>query len=140
MKRTLTLTLSELAFDAVGHLGGTSVAGASLNLEAAVRVYLEDEGAERAGWAYPSFLAEAEPGSEAQVTVEVDEGLWQSLESEARKQGVAPGKLAEHAVLYAAAAIEAGRVVPQLLDSAERAEAEEGARAEAEDGEATHPA
>lgn len=130
VKRTVTLTVSKLASDAIARLGGASAAGASLNLSAAIRVYLEDEGGGRAGWAFPGFLSEAEPGERTRIEVEIDRSLWERFEAQAAGQEVTADRLADHAALYLAAEIESGRVIERLLESSGGSNAEGGRRSQ----------
>ncbi len=50
------------------------------------------------------------------MELSVDEGLWDSLEQEAARQGVPAPRLAEHAALYFAADRDAGRVTQRILE------------------------
>jgi hypothetical protein len=108
MMRSVTVGLSEFALVALrGDIrdGATRI---SKQLALAVSYYLDEKGSRRPGWSYPSFLRERGNGT-VEVELNVDEGVWRSFENEAAQQGVSPAELAEHAALYFAAELNAGR-------------------------------
>lgn len=86
--------------------------------DAAVRTaalyYMADRKAERAVWEVPSFAAAG--NHRMGVTVKVDAPTRDALTKEANRQGVTPGTLAAHAVLYYAADLDSGRFVGCLED------------------------
>jgi hypothetical protein len=69
----------------------------------------------RPGWKFPSFLRDRGPSEEVELELSVDDNLWDSLEEEARSQGVSVRQMLEHAVLYFAAELNAGRVTQRIL-------------------------
>lgn len=93
--------------------GGTPSSG---SVEKAIRCYLNEEDPDRPGWRFPAFLRDRQPVDAVELSLEVDEGLWQALEEEARAQEVSVEQMLEHAVLYFAAEINAGRVTERILD------------------------
>jgi hypothetical protein len=82
----------------------------------AVRFYLNDKGSGRPGWAYPALLREHRPGEEIEFELSVDSALWRALKFEAKRQDVSVAELLEHAALYYAAELDAGRVTERILD------------------------
>jgi hypothetical protein len=97
----------------------------SASVVRAVRCYLNDKGLARPGWKFPSFLRDKGPSEEVKLELNIDEELWHTLEEEARSQGVSVRQMLEHAVIYFAAELNAGRVTQRLL-----ADREEGSRAQ----------
>jgi hypothetical protein len=73
----------------------------------AARYYLADRGSGRLAWRVPRFLAAGEPDEPAEV--ELDDDTMAGLAREARRQGVARSRLAEHALLYFLADLDSGR-------------------------------
>jgi hypothetical protein len=115
MTRSVTLKLGAIAIDA---LGGETKGGAepsSEDLMRAVRLYLNDKDRAGTGWTYPRFLRDRNAkGFEFELSLE--DSLWISLEREAEDQGVTIPELLEHAALYYAAELDAGRVAERLLE------------------------
>lgn len=115
MKRSVTLKLGAIAIDA---LGGETDGGSKPSPEdlmRAVRLYLNDKDRARAGWTYPRFLRDRNvQGIEFELSLE--DSLWISLEREAEHQEVTLPQLLEHAALYYAAELDAGRVAERLLE------------------------
>jgi hypothetical protein len=80
----------------------------------AARYYLADRGSGRVAWRPPRFLR-AEDGRASTVTdVELDEDTMEALEKEARRQGLALDRLAEHALLYYLADLSTGRAAARV--------------------------
>lgn len=125
MKRTVTVNLSKLACDALARVDELGSAEASARLESAVRVYVRDRDLGRPGWRYPAFMRETEADGQVRLDLDVDGELWRSFEEEATQQEVSIDRLAEHAVLYLAAEIDAGRIVLRMLDQIESVEVED---------------
>jgi hypothetical protein len=82
----------------------------------AVRFYLNDKGSDRPGWAYPALLREQHPREEIEFELSIDDALWHALKNEAKQQDVSVAQLLEHAALYYAAELDAGRVTQRILD------------------------
>lgn len=118
--RTVTIELGLLPFEALVGEEEPDAGQAPARLVHAVRFYLADRGAERPGWEYPSFLRGREAGAEAKLELSVDEELWGEFEAEAARQGVSVPQLAEHAALYFAAELDAGRIAERILDEFEQ--------------------
>jgi hypothetical protein len=81
-----------------------------------IRFYLRERGGERAGWAYPDLLRKGSPEEEVEIELEIDDSLWGRVEGEAERQGVTVTQLLEHAALYYAAELDAGRLTERILD------------------------
>lgn len=81
-----------------------------------IRFYLRESGHNGAGWAYPGLLRVGRPEEEVEVEVEIDESLWGQMEREAERQHVTVTQLLEHAALYYAAELDAGRLTERILD------------------------
>jgi len=115
LKRTVSVGLGAFAREglAAAELNGGQ---ASTGIVRAIRVYLRDKGTEEPGWAYPALLREQRPTEEVELELSIDEVLWRQLEQEAAAQGVTPQQLLQHAVLYLAAEVDAGRVTRRILE------------------------
>lgn len=119
VKRSVSLQLGPLARRALAGEGGEAEAEESvpLRVERAIRCYLNDKGSAGPGWAYPGFLHEDENGGKGEkMWVSIDDALWSSLEREAVSQGVSAQQMVEHAALYFAAEVNAGRITQRILD------------------------
>lgn len=94
---------------------GKGSRGTQLGL--AISFYLRDRDRGSPAWAYPGFLRDTEPRADSSVVeVEVEDSVWALFEAEAERQGVGVSRLAEHAALYFAAAMDAGRVTQRFLE------------------------
>jgi hypothetical protein len=118
-KLQATVVLSRLAFE--GLRSGPGVP-ASVAMEGAFRCYLGDRGSDRPAWPFPDFLRGSETEKDVSLELELDAELWREFEAEAERQGVAVEQLAEHAVFYFAAELDAGRVTQRILDDLESGE------------------
>jgi len=87
-------------------------------VERAIRCYMNDRDPDRPGWSYPRFLTRRDVG-EVRVKFSIDAGLWADFEAEAERQGVSTRQLADHAALYYAAELNAGRITERILDDLE---------------------
>jgi hypothetical protein len=121
MEETLTLRLDRFGHDALDAYVRGSRGSHAEALETAVSYYLADSGSGRAGWPVPRAARAAASGEE--IEVELDDRLYGELELEARRQGLAPGLLAGHAVMYFLADVDAGRAAARLGDAVGGAEA-----------------
>jgi hypothetical protein len=122
MKRALTLSLGEFALAALageGDRGSRRIAG---RMARAISTYLHDADSGRPGWPYPRFLSEMDGAETRELDISIDEGLWSQFEAEAARQGVSARQLAEHAALYYAAELEAGRITERILGDLENSE------------------
>lgn len=116
VKRPVTIELSQFAFEA---LAGEDRSGAPTRMKAAVRCYLGDRGAGRPAWTYPAALREKVAQDGVVLELSIDDDLWCSFEEEADRQGVSVQKMSEHAALYFAAEVDAGRITQRILDDLE---------------------
>jgi hypothetical protein len=82
----------------------------------AARYYLADRESGRIAWRPPRFLrAVDEPAATlTETNVELDDVTSKALEKEARQQGLAPDRLAEHALLYYLADLSTGRAAARF--------------------------
>jgi hypothetical protein len=109
-------TFGREALDRLAMRGGGSRGGA---VRTAALYYLGDAEAGRAAWQVPSF-ASAEQHRKG-VRVRLDEVTRRALAEEAERQGVRPGALAAHAVLYFAADLDSGRLGDRLEEALQAA-------------------
>jgi hypothetical protein len=123
VQRTFSVTVGKLALSALA--GGTDDSAAlSRSLEQAVRYYLTDRGAERAGWMYPSFLPEEGRTAGRKVRLTVEAAIWTELAEEAERQEVSVEQLLGHAALYFIADRDTGRLTQRILEDLGREEAQ----------------
>lgn len=115
MKRSVTLKLGAIAIDALGGGAESGTGPSADDLLRAVRLYLNDKDRARAGWTYPRFLRDRN-AKRIELELSLEDSLWISLEGEAERQGVTISELLEHAALYYAAELDAGRVAERLLE------------------------
>lgn len=113
-KREVMVSLNELAFRAL--TGGSEAADPSASMEGALLYYLSDGQSDRPAWSYPSFLRGSETRGDVELELEVASDLWRRFEQEATRQEVSIEQLAEHAVFYFRAELDAGRVTERILD------------------------
>ncbi len=112
----MTVSLGTFACQALAGEAGHGAEHVSSRVVRALRAYLGEKDSGRAGWAYPGFMRGEQPAETVELQLELEEGLWRSLEDEAAGQGVRPEQLLEHAVMYYAAEIDAGHVTQRILD------------------------
>lgn len=115
MRRAVTVRLGALATDALSGQEGGGGHPEPADVLGAVSFYLNDKDRGRAGWRFPEFLRGTGLGSKVDVALDIDNSLWRSLKIEAESQGVSVEQLVEHAVLYYAAELDAGRVTERML-------------------------
>jgi hypothetical protein len=115
-KQTVTVRLSQLAFEALAAEEPSGSPRAPVRTESAIRIYLGDKGSERPAWPYPGFLRGSETQEDVGLELDVEPDLWLQFEAEAGKQGVSTQQLLEHAAFYFAAELDAGRVTQRILE------------------------
>lgn len=81
-----------------------------------IRFYLKEKGGGGTGWSYPDLLREGRPEEEIEVELEIEDALWREMRAEASRQRVSVTQLLEHAALYYAAELDAGRLTERILD------------------------
>ena len=81
-----------------------------------IRFYLKEKGTGGAGWSYPDLLREGRPEEEIEVELDIEDSLWREVRAEAARQHVSVTQLLEHAALYYAAELDAGRLTERILD------------------------
>lgn len=80
-----------------------------------IRFYLKERGSGGAGWSYPDLLREGSPEEEVEVELDIEDSLWREVRLEAARQHVSVTQLLEHAALYYAAELDAGRLTERIL-------------------------
>jgi hypothetical protein len=110
--------LGAFAIEALTRRLGDGTQPAQEDLARAAQFYLMEKASDAPGWVYPPFLRGRSPGDEVEMEVSLESSLWDSLQEEARDQGVTTDRLLEHAVLYYAAELDAGRVTERILHAA----------------------
>jgi hypothetical protein len=81
-----------------------------------IRFYLREKGSGGTAWAYPDLLREGRPAEEVEVELDIEDSLWREVRAEATRQKVSVTQLLEHAALYYAAELDAGRLTERILD------------------------
>lgn len=81
-----------------------------------IRFYLKEKGTGGTGWSYPDLLREGRPEEEIEVELDIEDSLWREVRAEAARQQVSVTQLLEHAALYYAAELDAGRLTERILD------------------------
>jgi hypothetical protein len=81
-----------------------------------IRFYLKEKGSGGTGWSYPDLLRQGHPEEEVEVELEIEDALWREMRAEASRQRVSVTQLLEHAALYYAAELDAGRLTERILD------------------------
>ncbi len=115
-KRHVRVGFSELAFKGLASDADADAADLSSRMENALLCYLGDGDSGRPAWSYPGFLRGSETREDVEVELEVAADLWRKFELEAVRQEVSLEQLAEHAIFYFAAELDAGRVTQRILD------------------------
>lgn len=126
-KRTVTVRLSQLAFEALAAEEPSGSPRAPVRTGSAVRIYLNDKGTDRPAWPYPGFLKGSDTQEDVGLELQVDPDIWLQFEAEAGRQGVSTQQLLEHAAFYFAAELNAGRVTQRILDDLDAGEAKRDA-------------
>lgn len=116
MKRSVTISLGSFASKALAAEGKNGRRPSSISVERAIHCYLNDKASAGPGWRFPAFLRGRAPVEAIELHLEIDEGLWTSLEAEASSQDVNVQQMLDHAVLYFVAEVNAGRVTERILD------------------------
>ncbi len=120
-RRSVAVSLSRLAFEALVGESPSSPAPISARLEGAIRCYLGDRGSGRPAWAYPVFLRGDQARGEVEVELSIDADLWRSFEIEVGRQDVSLRQLLDHAAFYFVTELNSGRVTQRILDDLESA-------------------
>ncbi len=120
MKLTASVTLNQLAWEALVSIDALSAVDVPVRLVGALRTYLDDKSPERPGWRFPAFAKDAAGGNgQVAVEIEVEGDTWRAFEAEAASQGVTTDELAAQAAFYLAAQVDAGRLLPRILSEIE---------------------
>jgi hypothetical protein len=123
---TVRVKLGAFAAEVLARKLGNGGPPGSQDFERVIQFYLGERGTRSAGWAYPDFLRERRAGDDVELELNIEDFLWMSLEAEARDQGVEVDRLLEHATLYFAAEMDAGRATERILEELGREEEPEG--------------
>ncbi len=126
-KRSVSVRLSQLAFEALAGEEPSGSPRAPVRTESAVRIYLNDKGSERPAWPYPGFLRGSDTQEDVELELQINPDLWLQFEAEAERQGVSTQQLLEHAAFYFAAELNAGRITQRILDDLESTDPERDA-------------
>jgi hypothetical protein len=116
MKRSVTISLGEFAFEALADKNGTGSEHVPARLSRAIRCYLEDADAGPTGWRHPAFAPPLPTAERTQVEMSVDEEVWRALAEEAESQGISIEQMVDHAALYFAAELDTGRITERILE------------------------
>jgi hypothetical protein len=114
MSRDVTLKMDPFGAKAFGELAKRHGGSTSRVLRMAAHYYLADSDDERLGWRVPSLAEEGADRRRVAVQVQLDDATWTALAREARRQRVAVGTLATHAVLYFIADVDNGRLAQRM--------------------------
>jgi hypothetical protein len=120
MTHRLVLHLGEFTIYALEGEEGPTSNRVRANAKRALRYYRAERDSGRPDWRSPDFLPRAVDDETIELEIELDDVLWRWLEREAAEQGVQLERLAEHAVLYFAADLDAGRLSPERLAELDR--------------------
>jgi hypothetical protein len=116
VKRRVKVQLSEFAVNALEGEDGEGSEHVPARVLRAIFYYLGERDAGRVEWPYPAFMRGAKAGELVELELKVEEKLWSALEEEAASQGVSTQELLEHAALFLAADVNAGRLTERILD------------------------
>jgi hypothetical protein len=106
--------LGREALDAYSSRGGGT---APQVVRTAAIYYLADRGFDRPAWRIPRFTRALVPDAGTALDIDLDEETFAALEREARCQGVAAERLAEHALMYFLADADSGRLTGLLAET-----------------------
>lgn len=112
----VTVELGEFAVEALAGERDVGAIHVPTRMVRAVRIYLGDRDTGRPGWRYPAFMRGQDVARRTTLELDVAPELWGEFEAEAEGQGVTVEQLAEHAALYLAAEVNAGRITERILD------------------------
>lgn len=116
MKRTVSVEVSAFAIRALEGEEGKAIEHVPARLVRGIRYYLSERDSGRTEWPYPKFMRDREPSKLVELELSVEEDLWAKLEEEAGRQGIATRQLVEHAALFIASDVNAGRITKRILD------------------------
>ncbi len=121
VKRAVIVHLGRLASQAIVGDDENGNGHASTAAAEAIRCYLGARSSAEAGWLYPAFLGRRRSDEDVELSLNIDDALWEALEQEAERQHTSAEQMLEHAVLYFAAELDAGRVTERILGDLEEA-------------------
>jgi hypothetical protein len=120
VKRSVKVCLGTFASKVLAVEGRNDGESVPASVEQAIRCYLNGKTSRGPGWSYPAFLRGRSPHQEVELQLSVEDSLWRSLEEEAEHQDVSSQQMLEHAVIYFAAEVDAGRMTERILDELDR--------------------
>ncbi|MGH2846799.1 MAG: hypothetical protein ACRDL0_12405 [Thermoleophilaceae bacterium] len=109
--RSTTLRMDTFGKEAVERYAAANGISPSAVMRDAALYYLAERESERTAWRVPRFIRErGRPRGSEKLEIGVDDPTWDAIEQEALRQGVGAALLAEHALLFFLADVEAGRL------------------------------
>ncbi len=116
--KSVNVRLDRFGHEALeAHLRGSGASEAD-TLHVAVRYYLGDAGSGRMAWRVPGDYAQPESNEELELAI--DDDLHGELRRESQRQRVTPDVLAMHALMYYLADLDSGRAAARLGDAINR--------------------
>jgi hypothetical protein len=112
MTKSMTLCLDSFGQQALSQSAEEHRDSASAVVRTASLYYLADRDSGRSGWRVPRFARDASSGD--RFDIDLDDDTFAALRDEAASQGVDPSRLAEHALLYYLADLDAGRLAERI--------------------------
>jgi hypothetical protein len=112
MTKSMTLRLDSFGRQALSECAAEQRDSASAVVRMASLYYLADRDGGRAAWRVPRFTRP--PPATDGFDVDLDDDTFAALRQEARDQSVEPAQLAEHALMYYLADLDAGRIAERV--------------------------
>jgi hypothetical protein len=122
MTKSITLRLDSFGQQALSKFAAQQRDSASAVVRTASLYYLADRNSGRAAWRVPRF-SRAPPGGDG-LDIDLDDDTFAALRQEAGAQSVEPARLAEHALLYFLADLDAGRIAERVSGAVEKSKQE----------------
>ncbi len=122
----VTVRLGAFAAEALASRLGNGSHPGPADFVRVIQFYLREGSSDPPGWAYPEFMRERSSSERVDLELSVEDSLWSALEAEANDQDVTVERLLEHATLYYAAEVDAGRIAGRILGELEEEEEPEG--------------
>lgn len=114
LKRTITLGLERFGRDTLDDQASRYALSSDELVSRAARYYAGDRGAARAARRVPRFRREHGAPGGLELVLDLDAEVWEALDEESERQGVALERVLEHAVLYLVADLDSGRVAADI--------------------------
>jgi hypothetical protein len=113
MTKSMTLRLDSFGQQALSEFAEEQRDSASAVVRTASLYYLADRDSGRPAWRVPRFSRDSLRRVDG-FDVDLDDDTFAALREEAAGQGVDPSRLAEHALLYYLADLDAGRIAERV--------------------------